>query len=118
ELSGKPVGHVFAGLAGLDAALPCFLSRLELAERRRNRAGRLLPELMAADAVDVVHLPQPILPRDILRNVTCAAELARGRNLQHRVPIDGRVILRRRGLVRSGHGAQIELLAGLAVDLW
>ena len=42
-----------------DAAHPRLLARLELAERGRDRARRFLPELMAADAVDVTHALAP-----------------------------------------------------------
>src|SRR5262245_12559694 len=52
ELAGKALGHLLAGLAGLGAAHPGLAAVTERAERRRNRAGRLLAELVAADAVD------------------------------------------------------------------
>src|SRR5262249_24375864 len=117
ELSGNPVGHLLAGLPGLDAAHPRFCAGLELAEGGRDRPGRLLAQLMAADAVDVVYLPEPVLASDVLRDITRAAELARRRNFQHREPIGCRIILRCRRLIRRRHRAQIELLARLAVDL-
>ena len=69
ELAGDPVGHHLAGLPGRDAADPGFLARLELAELRRDRARRLLAELMAADAVDVVHALAPGLLGDVLRDL-------------------------------------------------
>jgi len=72
---------------------------------------------MAADAADVLHLLEPIDLVELLRNVALAAELAGIRNLEHRVPVDRRIVLRRCRLVRRRHRAQIELLARLAVDL-
>src|ERR1051325_1823166 len=68
ELAGDAVGHHLAGLAGLDAALPGLGAIVELAELRRNGAGGLLTELMAADAIGVVHLLDPGGPRDVLRD--------------------------------------------------
>ena len=59
ELSGNPVHHELAGLSGGDAAHPRFRTGLELAELRRDGARRFLPELMAADAVDVTHALAP-----------------------------------------------------------
>src|SRR5262249_46948260 len=117
EIAGELVGHLLARLPGLDAAHPCFFTRLELAERRGDRAGRLLPELMAADAADVLRLLEPVDLRELLRNVALAAELALVGNLEHRIPVDRRVVLRRSRLVRRRHRAQIELLARFAVDL-
>ena len=69
ELAGDAVGHHLAGLAGLDAANPGVRAEVELAELRRDRARRFLAELMTADAVGVVHLPDPGFARDVLRNV-------------------------------------------------
>ena len=108
ELAGDAVGHHLAGLAGGDAAHPGVLAGLELAELRRDGAGRLLAELMAADAVDVVHLLAPAVARDVLRNVGRAAEVLLRRNLHHHVPVDRRIIVRGRGRVRRGHRRQIE----------
>src|SRR5262249_60144857 len=99
ELTGEPVHHRLAGLAGGDAASPRFRARLEVAEGGRDRARRLLPELMAADAVDVRHPHAPEVLRDVLRNVGRTAELRRRRDLEHRVPVDRRVEFRRRGRI-------------------
>ncbi len=91
----------------------------ELAEPFRERARRELAHLMATDAAVVLHQVEPIGLLDLLRNVAVLlAELAGRRDFQHRVPIDRRVILRRGRLVGRRHRAQIELLAGLAVDFW
>src|SRR5437899_13020562 len=73
---------------------------------------------MAADAAVVLHQVEPIGLLDLLRDLAVLpAELARRRNLQQRVPIDRRVILRRGRLLRCRPRAQIELLTGLAVHL-
>src|ERR1022692_2991303 len=50
ELAAGDIHHQLARLARLDATHPCLVRRLEIAERRRDRARRLLSELMAADA--------------------------------------------------------------------
>ncbi len=117
ELAGNPVDHELAGLPGGDAAHPCLGAGLELAELRRDGARRFLPELMAADAVDVTHALAPGLARDVFRDIGRAAEIFLRRNLHHRVPIDRRIILRRRPLVGRRHCREIELLAGLGAHL-
>ena len=117
ELAGEPVGHHLAGLSGRDAADPGVGAGVELAELRRDRARRLLPELMAADAVDIVHAHAPDVARDALRNVGMAAEILLGRQLHHRVPVDRRIVMRRRGRIRRDHRGVIERLAGLGAHL-
>src|SRR5262249_48415257 len=73
---------------------------------------------MATDAAVVFHQVEPIGLFDLLGYLAVLlAELARRGNLQHRVPVDRRVILRRDRLRWRGDRAQTELLAGLAVDL-
>src|SRR5262249_20098597 len=64
ELAGKALRHLLARLAGLGAAHPGLTAVTERAERRRDCARRLLANLVAANAVDVVHLAQPVLPGD------------------------------------------------------
>ena len=117
ELSGNPVRHELAGLSGGDAAHPRVRTGLELAELRRDGARRFLPELMAADAVDVTHALAPGLARDVLRDIGRAAEILLRRHFHHRVPVDRRIILRRRPLVGRRHRREIELLAGLGAHL-
>jgi hypothetical protein len=46
-----------------------------------------------------------------------ARECGRIRHLDHRVPVDRRIVLRRGFLIRRLHGGEVELFAGLAVDL-
>src|SRR4051794_24276961 len=91
--------------------------RLELAERRRDGAGGKLAKLVAADAADVFDLLEPVGLREFFRDGALAAKLAHRRDLEHRVPIDGGVVLRRRRVVRSSHRGEIENIAGLAIDL-
>ena len=117
EPSGKRVHHVLGGLARLHATHPRFLRRLELAERDGKRARGQLPELMTADAVAVLHRGEPVDLRDLLRNLALAAELARLRDLHHRIPVDRRIVLRRRLHIRRLDRGQVERLARLAVDL-
>src|SRR5262249_26875959 len=80
ELSGKPVHHDLAGLSGRNAAHPCLRAGLEVAELRRDGARRFLPELMAANAIDVTHALAPGLARDVLRDLGRAAEILLRRN--------------------------------------
>ena len=118
ELSGKPVHHPLAGLPRGDAAHPCLLAGFEFAERGRDRAGRFLAKLMAADAIDIVHPLAPDLLRDVLGDVGAAAEILGRRNLHQREPVDRRIIMRRGRLVRRRHRRQIDLLAGLGAQSW
>src|SRR4029453_13680939 len=73
ELSGNAVHHELAGLSGGDAARPRVRACLELAELRRDGGRRFLPELVAADAVDVAHALAPRVARDVLRDIGRAA---------------------------------------------
>src|SRR3990167_3988229 len=104
ELFGERVGHGFAGLPRLDAAEPRFLGSGEPTERvrylARESARGKLAHLMAADAAVVLHRVEPIALGYLGRNRALAAELARLRNLEHRVPVDGRIVFRRCGFAR------------------
>src|SRR5689334_19665872 len=60
ELTGNPVGHDFARLAGLEATLPGLGTGCEMSELRGDRPRGFLAELVAADAIDIVH---PLAPR-------------------------------------------------------
>ena len=111
------VQHERRGLARLHAADPRLLPRLELAERGRNRPGGQLAELMAADAASVLHHREPIALGDVRGDVALAAELIGVRDLEHRVPVDRRVVLRRRRRGRRHDRAEIQLLARLGIDL-
>ena len=117
EVAGELHRHLLARLPGLDAPHPGLLRALELAERRLDRARRGLAELVAADAADVLHLLQPIDLRALLRNLGVSAEFARRRNLEHRVPVDRRVILRGRRVIRRRHRGEVERLARRGLHL-
>ena len=121
EVLDELVEHLFAGLPGLDAAEPRFFGSIELAQRiryvLRERARGKLAQLMAADAAVVLHRVEPVALGYLGGNCALAAELARLRNLHHRIPIDRRIVLRRGRLVRRHHRLQIEILAGRGFDL-
>jgi hypothetical protein len=72
---------------------------------------------MAPYAVDIIHLPQPVVLRQILRNVGRPAEIACRRNLHHRVPIERRIIVRCLGGARRRHRSEVQMLAGLRAHL-
>ena len=59
---------------------------------------------------------EPIGQLGLFRNVAFAAELISGRDLQHRVPVDRRIILRGRRIVRRRHRGQVELFARIGFD--
>src|SRR5207237_6754471 len=82
EVAGGLIDHVLAGLTRLDAAHPRFLVRLALIHVEfRDRAGRQLAELMAADAAIVLHRVEPIGLLDLVGNAVLVVrpELIRGR---------------------------------------
>ena len=85
---------------------------LELTELLRDRARGKLSQLMAADAADVLHLLEPVDLRDLLGDVALAAELARVRDLQHRIPVDRRIVLCRLLLSGAGTAARFSCLPG------
>ena len=51
--------------------------------------------------------------RQARRDAALAAELIGGRNLQHRVPVDRRIVVRRGGFVRRDDGGDAHALARL-----
>ena len=77
-----------------------------------NRARRLLPELMAADAAGVLHRADPLRLRQPRGDAALAAELIGGRDLQHRVPVDGGVVVRRGGFVGRRRRGDRQALSG------
>ena len=117
KLAGDTVGHHLAGLAGRDAADPGVCAAVELAELRRDGARRFLAKLMTSDAVGVVHALDPGLARDALRNVGVSAEVLGRRNFHHRVPVDRRVVVRRRFRIGRHHRGVIDGLARLGDQL-
>ena len=116
ELPASGFEHELAGLSGLrrgESRLPP--TELNAPKRCGNGARRQLPELMAADAAVVLHRVEPVGLRDLRRNVALAAELARLGDLQHRVPVDRRIVLRRCRLIRRRHGLEVQSLPGSLV---
>src|SRR5262249_50543303 len=111
------VDHERPRLPRLHAADPRCLGRRELAERRRDRARGELTKLMAADTRPVLYYGQVLALADVGRNVALTSELIGSRDLEHRVPVDRRIVARRRRLVWSRHGSEIQLLTGRAGDL-
>ena len=72
---------------------------------------------MAADAAVVLHLVQPRLARDPLRDAPFAAEVRDARDVQHREPVDGRVVLRGRGIVGRDRRREVDDLSWRARHL-
>ena len=66
---------------------------------------------MAADAAIAFHRVEPARLGDVLADAGMGAELVGGGNLQHRVPVDRRVVLRGGGLVGRGHARNADLRA-------
>ena len=118
EVPGERVDHQRRGLARHDAATPRLFTRLEFTEGRRDGARGQLSELVTADARPVLQDGEPFALRDLVGDrPVFLPEFAGVRDLQHRVPVDRRIVFRRLRVVRRRHRAQIELLARLAVDL-
>src|SRR3989338_1516007 len=72
---------------------------------------------MAADAGPVLYDHEPVALGELRGNVAFATELARVRDLEHRIPIDGGIIFCRRGRVRRDHRFQVEGLSGRSFNL-
>src|SRR4029453_9698206 len=101
------VEHLFTGLPRLDAAEPRFFGSGKLAERvrylPRERARGKLAQLMAPEPTVVLHRIEPFGLRYVGRNCSLAVELARVRYLHHGIPINRRIVFRRRRFVRRHH---------------
>src|SRR5262249_8033988 len=117
ELAGENVGHHLARLAGLRATHPGLLAGLQVCEFLWDAARSKIAELMTADALAALERADPFDLSDIGGGVALAAALVGGRHFQHGIPVDRRIVLRRDGLARRRHRREIEMLAGLAVDL-
>ena len=109
--------HGLGGGPDLDAVAPGLERGLELAERRRDRAGRLVAELVAGIAAVGLERGQPLAlaleaDRHAVAARSGAGEQALVRNLEHRVPVLRRIIFRRRRRIRRRHRGQVENLAG------
>jgi len=72
---------------------------------------------MTADTAVVLHQVEPVERPHIPGNIALATELVRVRNLQHGIPVDRRIVRRRGRVVGGGHGSEVELLAGLGINL-
>ena len=105
--------HHLPRLTRLHAAPPGLGGRGERAQRRGNRARRRLADLMAPDAAGVLHRADPVGLGQAGRDAALAAELAGGRDLQHRIPIDRRVVVRGGGLAGGDHRRDVQPLARL-----
>ncbi len=104
--------HVAASLAGLHAANPGLLVVVELTQCFGDDARRVVAHLMAADAAVVGHaVAITIEPAFEIR------ELLVTRQIQHRVPGDGRIDLRGDPGVGGNDRIQIYAVAGTCGDL-
>ena len=106
--------HLRPGLPRLHAAEPRTLRRLDGGEGRREGTRGLLSELVTPDAAVVLDGVQPLGLRDVLRDVAALpAELIRARNVEHRVPVDRRIVVRGGSGVRRRLGRDVDELARL-----
>ena len=113
--------HLGHGLSGLDAPLPGLDRCFEMAELLWNRPGRLVAELMAGVAAVGLDDVQPLgLALQGFRHAVAvrsrARELAFLRDLEHRVPVDGRIIFRCGGGIRRHHRIEVQHLSGRGLD--
>ena len=109
-------GHVGLRLTGLEAACPCLDRIVGGSPFLRNRANTLGAERMARLA-RVLDRVDPIVLRlhhrlDAVALLAGAGEFALVRNLEHRIPIDARIVFRGRGGSRRRYGGQVEILSG------
>src|SRR5437764_15405455 len=81
-LAGPRVDHEWRSLARLDAPHPRIDAGLFVGKRGGDRAGRFLPELMAADTGSILDRDEPVLLRDLGRNAVLATELLLVRDRQ------------------------------------
>ncbi len=113
--------HADHRLTRLDAPGPHLGRVRELAQFFHVRRADVLAAQRMAGLAGVLDRIDPIAlcpqdGRDAVALVASARELVGGRDVEHRVPIHARIVLRggsRRGCRRGG---EIERLAGLAID--
>jgi hypothetical protein len=115
------IRHLHLRLPGHDAPRPRFF-RLHVGEILRDRARRLVAELVAGvAAIGLDHIEPLRLASDVGRHAVAlrpgARKLALVRHLQHRIPVDRRIIFRRCGGARRRHRGEVEDLAGRGRDL-
>ena len=109
-------------LAGHDAAGPRQGGGIELAELLRYRARRLVAKLMTRVAAVGLDDVEPLGlalqgDRDPVALGSRARELALVRHLEHRIPVDGRVVFRRRGGGRRHRRDEVEVSPGDGLHL-
>src|SRR5262249_51829611 len=68
KIPGQLVQHLLAGLSRRNTAHPRLFVRLEFAQSWWERARRQLPQLVTADAADVLHLLEPVDLGEFFRN--------------------------------------------------
>ena len=104
--------HIVLCLSRLNAPRPCFRRIIEMAERGGDRARAEGADPVAGDAAGGLDNIQPCrVTLDVLRHVLVAVragEVALVRDVQHRKPVDRRVILRGGRRIRRRHGRQID----------
>jgi hypothetical protein len=105
--------HLLARLTRLHPPPPCVCRRLKSAEHFGNRSRRLLAELMTADAPVVLHRADPVHLRQLRGDAALASELIGGGNLEHRVPVDRRIVMSGGGFARRDHCGNGKVLSRL-----
>ena len=93
-----------------------------MAELLRNRPRRLVAELVTRVAAVGLDDVEPLGlalqgDRDTVALGSRAGELALLRHLEHRIPVDRRVVFRRRGRARRRRGIEVEGLPGHGPNL-
>src|SRR5215470_1149343 len=114
KVSSQGIYHQGRSLSRLHPTYPGIFARLELAKLGRDRARCKLPQLVTSHARPVFDHGQPLGEGNFLGDVALAAELIRTGDLQHRIPIDRRIVARRIGLGGRGNRDEIEVRARLA----
>ena len=107
------VRHVGHGLAGSDAPRPGFDRGIEMAELLRNGTRRLVAELVAGVATVGLREIEPLT----LIGRFSYREFVSLRDLEHRIPVDRRVVLRRVGRARRDRCLQVEDFSGRGLHL-
>ena len=116
------VDHRGHGLPGLNATGPGVARIGEVAELARDHARARRAHRMAREAAEALHVGEPMMLAALGRSDAVAlragaGEFALRRNPQHRIPIDRRIELGRRALVRRDHSREVEVSSGLGIDL-
>ena len=120
--AGRGADHLTHGLPRLDTPGPGVARIGEVPEPRWDGSCARRAERMAGQAAMRFNRGDPVvLVRhtwiDAVALRTSTGEFALRRDLEHRIPVNRRIIFGRRLFVRCQHGAQIEVAARLGVDL-